>query len=539
MANPSVRSASRVSSGVATEPAGAASGDILVAWVSSNSTLPTAPSGWVKDIDLPWSGATNRLTSWTIKRGASAPALTWTSGGTIFSVDILCVQDADQTTWVDAAGQSLDNATSTTPSSPSITTTSANALILVCIFTAGSPTITVPTGTTQNTNNSADGVATANVSQAGAGASGAKQWSLSVTDITATGTMAIRAVSSAADPIPTAPQQRAPYRRLAPNAVAIMAAQPWLLQTSPVLAPVPVPALQRAPYYRPPPPLPQRADQRWILTAPFIPLARVPVAPFQYAPYQRKFVPNPIQLDTSWILRLPVFVQSAIPVAPLQTAAYQRTSQYPRQPLQSMLLFTTVVQDSVPNLVQQSANYAKPAWQYPAQAKFAVELFSTPVAQDIVPTLNPQFASYARAPWQYPTANLFKDKLLITPVVLDTVPTPLQQRAPYVRFRFEYPKQLTPPAIPSTITPIPVVVREQTDRWPIHHPREKEPKKLVAKIKEAIKAVFVKPKPFVLPNEEIRAKLDQAVAEELANHVAINDEEQKTEEENIEFLLLH
>ena len=57
MANPSVRSSSRAPSGTGTEPTGAASGDILVAWVSSNSTLPTAPSGWLIDIDRPWSGA--------------------------------------------------------------------------------------------------------------------------------------------------------------------------------------------------------------------------------------------------------------------------------------------------------------------------------------------------------------------------------------------------------------------------------------------------------------------------------------------------
>ena len=54
----------------------------------------------------------------------------------------------------------------------------------------------------QDTNNSADGVATANVSQAGAGASGAKQWTLSPTDITATGTMAIRAAAVVDDLMP-------------------------------------------------------------------------------------------------------------------------------------------------------------------------------------------------------------------------------------------------------------------------------------------------------------------------------------------------
>ena len=202
MANPTVRSSSRASSGTGTEPTGAAQNDILVAWVSSNSTLPTGPVGWLIDIDRPWSGATNRMTSWTIKRGAVAPLYVWSSLGTIFSVDIQCVQDADQTTWVDTAGQSLDNATSTTPSSPSIITTSANALVLACVITAGSPTITVPSGMAQNTNSSADGVATANVSQAGAGASGAKQWSLSVTDITATGTMAIRSAAVVDDLMP-------------------------------------------------------------------------------------------------------------------------------------------------------------------------------------------------------------------------------------------------------------------------------------------------------------------------------------------------
>ena len=176
-----------------TEPAGASATDILVAFVigpTANTAPPTTTGTWVQDVSRTYNTASEVITTWTLNRGAVAPNLTW--GGSVWGTIIWAITGADQTTWVDAAGTSLDNATSTTPSSPSITTVTANALILTGLANWLNPVITAPAGVTQDQNSASTGFAAGHFIQVVAGATPTQQWTMASTDVSGTFTMAIR-----------------------------------------------------------------------------------------------------------------------------------------------------------------------------------------------------------------------------------------------------------------------------------------------------------------------------------------------------------
>jgi hypothetical protein len=181
-----------------TEPAGASATDILVAFVigpTANTQPPTTTGTWVQDVSRTYNTASEVITTWTLNRGAVAPNLTW--GGTVWGTIIWAITGADQTTWVDAPGTALDNATSTTPSSPSITTVTANALILTGLANWLNPVITAPAGVTQDQNSTSTGFAAGHFTQVVAGATGTKQWTMASTDVSGTFTMAIRPAGTA------------------------------------------------------------------------------------------------------------------------------------------------------------------------------------------------------------------------------------------------------------------------------------------------------------------------------------------------------
>lgn len=208
-----------------TKPAGATTGDILVAFVDikGNHTLST-PSGWTAIRAAEASGSANgdsKLYSfWRLATASEAASYTFTQdgGGDIAAV-ITCWTGCDTTSPIDASGGS--NATSgSTISAPSVTTTGANRM-LVCGFgfNPGQTNTTVysispPSGMTEPSNgdtasqgngsqvNNAT-VETAYLSVTTAGATGAKVATASGNSQHAGVSVALKPSASGAGAVPT------------------------------------------------------------------------------------------------------------------------------------------------------------------------------------------------------------------------------------------------------------------------------------------------------------------------------------------------
>lgn len=201
-----VRSSSLASfTNTGTEPTGAALNDALFAYVTqSGSTVATSgPAGWTNEFGAITMGAYHSV--WSIKRGGSAPALGWTpGGGSLIGILIWAVQGEDTTTWTDAVPTGADNASSGSPASPSITTATDSALILVGLYTFGG-TLSIPSGFTTDINSSANDMAGAHNTAGAHGATGAFTWTISPNNTSGTITIAVRPGAALGPGIPPTP----------------------------------------------------------------------------------------------------------------------------------------------------------------------------------------------------------------------------------------------------------------------------------------------------------------------------------------------
>lgn len=125
----------------ATEPTGTTSGDVMVACFGGNessATAPTAPTGWTTLANNSINLVASDWLSWNlayIKRGGSAPSLTWTGGAAGYSeVIIFTFRGVDGTTQIDS--QSTTGGTGNTSGHnsdpPSTTAVSSSAMAVAC-----------------------------------------------------------------------------------------------------------------------------------------------------------------------------------------------------------------------------------------------------------------------------------------------------------------------------------------------------------------------------------------------------------------------
>jgi hypothetical protein len=114
-----------------TEPASAAQNDVMwaVAFCDTAATL-SAPSGWT----VLWSGtasATFKYNIAWIRRGASAPSLTWTIGSSVYrEVHVVCYSGVVTSGNPYEASADGGVTSSANPDCPSVTTVNANAMVL-------------------------------------------------------------------------------------------------------------------------------------------------------------------------------------------------------------------------------------------------------------------------------------------------------------------------------------------------------------------------------------------------------------------------
>lgn len=154
----------------ATEPAGAANGDVLVALFAQDHTTATLnlPSGWT-EIGRGTGGAPNfsYVVGW-IARGASAPSLTFTSNQTAWrEVVIVCLSDAAFDAAQIATGTGTNDAD---PPSATATTASDVAVAMAYYFPGWGASPTMPTGYTQRAYTLGDGAIAATRALSASGA---------------------------------------------------------------------------------------------------------------------------------------------------------------------------------------------------------------------------------------------------------------------------------------------------------------------------------------------------------------------------------
>lgn len=174
---------------VFSKPSGVVTGDLLLAAVCNrDGSACSPPSGWTTiDVTVYTGGSPNLLSAAYYRVADGSEGGTFTFGFTS-STDrsvgaIHRVTGADGTTPINAHGQSGQSGDSAADTSPSITTTVNDCLILTTHDHDGDPiTNTVPAGTTALYYGNNNGVATAkgaSTSLASAGATGTYQWTIS------------------------------------------------------------------------------------------------------------------------------------------------------------------------------------------------------------------------------------------------------------------------------------------------------------------------------------------------------------------------
>lgn len=167
--------------------------DILVAMVQGNtSAAVVGATGWVLDSSTIW--ATNQTHSiYTIKRGASAPALLFTNANAVI---ITAVRGADLTTWIDVAGSSV--ATSgTNPTITPVKTVTNNALVFFHLEAIFANTVTRPSYFKTDLNDAGGGgFCVFSNPQASAGSTGALSCLMATSDNTGQSVTVIRPASS-------------------------------------------------------------------------------------------------------------------------------------------------------------------------------------------------------------------------------------------------------------------------------------------------------------------------------------------------------
>lgn len=166
---------------VLAKPAGTAADDVLLAVLSARGTpVFGAPAGW-SQVRSDANGTTMTQAVFVRTAGASEPAsYTFTMNKPVASVvgGMLAVSGLDPVSPVDAHGGQT-NASSTSVTAPSITTTTADSLVVGFFGTGNDATFTPPSGMTERfdvlaTGTSKIGAAGSDASQAAAGATGTK-----------------------------------------------------------------------------------------------------------------------------------------------------------------------------------------------------------------------------------------------------------------------------------------------------------------------------------------------------------------------------
>src|SRR5207249_3829175 len=172
--------ASSATSLAISRPSGTLANDVMVASITSRtgSGTPTisAPAGWTLIVSTPNSG--NNLTTATYWKvagtaGADPGPYAFTVSSSRVAGGISAYSNVDTTNPINASGGQVSSST------PSITTTVANTMLVACFGRSGGSAIGAPTGMTQRFNaetSSSTNAASesADVAQAAAGASGSK-----------------------------------------------------------------------------------------------------------------------------------------------------------------------------------------------------------------------------------------------------------------------------------------------------------------------------------------------------------------------------
>lgn len=175
------------------EPTGAASGDLIIMmfYTAFSSAAVTGPASWTEVVDVDGGNAFNQMAAYWIVRGGSAPSYTMTGGGGSSSgIHTFAITGADTTTPMDAT-PTTGTKTGTNPDSPSITTVTADTLIVTMVGDdAAAGTITVPSGFTGTTTTS--GTKAAYKAQAATGATGTFAWTCSTSTDWGAITIAVR-----------------------------------------------------------------------------------------------------------------------------------------------------------------------------------------------------------------------------------------------------------------------------------------------------------------------------------------------------------
>lgn len=186
-------------------PAGTSLGDVMVAFVTStNTTAPTAPSGWstVSGASTSITGG-GSLTVYTHVAGLNEPAsYSWSLGGTFqASGAIGSYTGVDNTTPVQTSSSSTNNSKSAV--APSVTTTANNTMVLVGLGynNASAETVTPPSGPTQeeavqNSGAAVIGTNYADFVQAAAGATPTESYALTSKSPWGTATVALKPAAS-------------------------------------------------------------------------------------------------------------------------------------------------------------------------------------------------------------------------------------------------------------------------------------------------------------------------------------------------------
>lgn len=151
-----------------TKPAGTVSGDVLVAFLNTTSSSPTAPSGWT----LVTSSLLGDFIYLKVAGGSEPASYAWTSGSVTWSGGISCFSGVDNSTPWD-----VSPTINTFSTSASVTTLTANAMLVGGNSANAAGNITPPAGFTEWWESGGSSHAEmAGALQAVAGASGTKTW---------------------------------------------------------------------------------------------------------------------------------------------------------------------------------------------------------------------------------------------------------------------------------------------------------------------------------------------------------------------------
>lgn len=164
------------------EPASAAANDVFWALAICDAAGSiTLPAGWTSLYNGTAGGNFDYNLAW-IRRGGSAPSLTWVIGGTSIYREIHVLAYSGVVTVGNPYEASADGGvvTTTTPDAPSVTTVNANSRVIAwAISWAGiTSTPTVPAGYTHRTRNSVgvDDIVAADILKVVAGSENPAAW---------------------------------------------------------------------------------------------------------------------------------------------------------------------------------------------------------------------------------------------------------------------------------------------------------------------------------------------------------------------------